>query len=338
MSLHAPHLPHPHVGRFLIAGVLGGLASLVPGISAGTMVLAAGVYPQLIGAISDLTAFRLRAASLFSLVATFVAALTALFLAAGAVRDAFNTWPSIFFALFLGLTVGGALPLWQMPEHKSRLFVRWAIFGALIAGVPLLIVEPSAAGAAAGAVSPVTLLIAGTASAFALVLPGISGSTLLVVTGLYLPYLNAVDGFTTALGVRPLSAPLLFEAFVGVAPFFLGMLLGIASAARLVQFLLARFRQRTLGALFGLLVGALVGLWPFQDVHRVRFTPDLAEVGIALAAILVGIAATLVLRIANPEARAAWARSRVVRRERRLAAGRAQAARASASAMQSNAD
>ena len=43
------------VVRCTIGGVLMGLANLVPGISGGTMLLAAGVYPTFIGAIAELS-------------------------------------------------------------------------------------------------------------------------------------------------------------------------------------------------------------------------------------------------------------------------------------------
>ena len=43
-----------------IGGVFMGLANLVPGISGGTMLLAAGVYPRFIQSVADLSALRLR--------------------------------------------------------------------------------------------------------------------------------------------------------------------------------------------------------------------------------------------------------------------------------------
>ena len=45
-----------------IGGVLMGLANLVPGISGGTMLLAAGVYPRFIEAIGEVTTFKFKRA------------------------------------------------------------------------------------------------------------------------------------------------------------------------------------------------------------------------------------------------------------------------------------
>ena len=52
------------VPRGLVGGALMGLANLVPGISGGTMLLAAGVYPSFIGGIAELTTLRFRPRSL----------------------------------------------------------------------------------------------------------------------------------------------------------------------------------------------------------------------------------------------------------------------------------
>ncbi|MCH2359384.1 MAG: DUF368 domain-containing protein, partial [Candidatus Poseidoniales archaeon] len=47
-----------------IGGLLMGLANLVPGISGGTMLLASGIYPRFIRAISEVTRLKFRVPSL----------------------------------------------------------------------------------------------------------------------------------------------------------------------------------------------------------------------------------------------------------------------------------
>ena len=50
-----------------LGGVLMGLANLVPGISGGTMLLAAGVYQRFIDAVAEGTTLRFRKRSIFVL-------------------------------------------------------------------------------------------------------------------------------------------------------------------------------------------------------------------------------------------------------------------------------
>ena len=63
------------VTRGIFGGILMGLANLVPGISGGTMLLAAGIYPRFIESIADVTRFRFRFRSLLCLGSVVIAAL-----------------------------------------------------------------------------------------------------------------------------------------------------------------------------------------------------------------------------------------------------------------------
>ncbi len=256
------------------------------------MILAAGVYPELIGAVAELTAGRLHWGSVSRLLVTVGFALVAVFAVAGAARDAFIAWPVAFFALFLGLTLGGAPLLWRMASPPDRTFGAGAVVGALAVVVPILLVTRTEAEASTLAASAPALFGAGAIAAFAMVLPGISGSTLLLLMGMYLPFLNAVDRVAAALGMRGGDPPPLLTAVIGVVPFFFGMVLGIAAAARLVRYFLGAHRQATLGVLFGLLLGASAGLWPFQSVGGAFFIPTGMQVVTAVAALAGGFLMT----------------------------------------------
>lgn len=278
-----------------MAGILAGLASLVPGVSAGTMILAAGVYPELVGAVAEITSLRFRPGPLARLAVTAGFALLAVFGVAGAARDAFTAWPVVFFALFLGLTLGGAPLLWRMASGPGRAFGAGSAAGALAVVLPILLTSGAREEVSALAASSPALFGAGTIAAFAMVLPGISGSTLLLLMGMYLPFLNAVDQVAQAVGVRPWDPSAILAAIAGVLPFLLGIALGIAVAARLVRYFLGAHREATLGVLFGLLMGASVGLWPFQTVSGVYFTPTGTQIAASAAALAGGFLFTAFL-------------------------------------------
>ena len=62
-SVEEPGVNDPNAvlaSRALYGGFLMGLANLVPGISGGTMLLVAGVYPRFITAIAEVSRFRFR--------------------------------------------------------------------------------------------------------------------------------------------------------------------------------------------------------------------------------------------------------------------------------------
>ena len=90
--------------RSVIGGVLMGLANLVPGISGGTMLVAAGIYNRFIHAIAEASTFRFRLRSVIVLVGVIGAAGAAIGGLAGVVVQLVADHPTIMFSLFIGLT------------------------------------------------------------------------------------------------------------------------------------------------------------------------------------------------------------------------------------------
>jgi putative membrane protein len=97
-----------------------------------------------------------------------------------------------------------------------------------------------------------------------MILPGVSGGYLLLVLGAYIPVLAGIDECKSALKSMDISAlmpPLLHV----VLPIGIGVLIGVVVVSNLLRICLHRFENGTLGVLLGLLFGAVVGLWPFQQ-------------------------------------------------------------------------
>ncbi|MDA0323157.1 MAG: DUF368 domain-containing protein [Verrucomicrobia bacterium] len=250
------------VGRSLIGGVLMGLANLVPGISGGTMLLAAGIYPRFINAIAEVTTLRLRAPSIAVLGSVVVAAGLAILLLAGTVKGLVVDHRWIMYSLFIGLTLGGVPIVWKMvrPARKST----WigAIVGFIVMAV-LAYSQQTQSGAGGGSTGIFMLFLAGVAGASAMILPGVSGGYLLLVLGQYIPILSAIDAFKLALKGGEMGEATQIALHVGI-PVGLGVLVGVVGVSNLLRLLLKRFEKATLGVLLGLLLGAVVGLWPFQ--------------------------------------------------------------------------
>ena len=114
------------------------------------------------------------------------------------------------------------------------------------------------------------LFLAGIAGASAMILPGVSGGYLLLVLGVYVPILAGVDAFKDGLKAKD-TAAIMDVGLAVVLPVGLGVLVGVVGVSNLLRWLLKHYEKATLGVLLGLLVGAVVGLWPFQQTappHR----------------------------------------------------------------------
>jgi putative membrane protein len=266
--------------RGAIGGVLMGLANLVPGISGGTMLLAAGVYPRFIEAIGEVTTFKFRRASLVVLGSIVFAALAAIVLLAGTIKSLVLDHRWVMYSIFIGLTLGGVPVVWRLikqsadqrpvendPASKQRSRMTTAWIGAAVGFVAMAALALFQSSGATGDVQRdgfVFLLLAGVAGASAMILPGVSGGYLLLVLGVYVTILAGIDAFKDALQAQDVGLIVEVGSSV-VLPVGLGVVVGVVVVSNVLRWLLRRFEQATLGVLLGLLVGAVVGLWPFQQ-------------------------------------------------------------------------
>ncbi len=176
--------------RGAIGGALMGLANLVPGISGGTMLLAAGVYPGFIAAIAELTTLRLRPRSLVLLGSIVVAAAIAILMLAGTVRDLVVDHRWIMYSLFIGLTLGGVPLIWRMVRPATS--ATW--LGAAVAFALMCVMALGGGDGNTGVEhSYLLLFLSGLAASSAMILPGVSGGYLLLLLGHYENILGTID-------------------------------------------------------------------------------------------------------------------------------------------------
>lgn len=241
-----------------VAGALMGIANLIPGVSGGTMILALGLYEEFIDSIADVTALRFswRRVIFLGLVGGFAAG--AIVGLAGAILYLLFQHTVAMFSLFIGLTLGGA-PLLFKSLRPVRVDVVVAVLAGLgvMAGVFLL---------KGGAGFPHNLgmdLVSGVVGSTTMVLPGISGSYMLLVMDQYDRVIGSVRDLKDAAGGRDLAA--LKASLRVVVPVGIGALFGIVILSNAIKILLHRFHRVTVGVLLGVLLGSVIGLWPFTQ-------------------------------------------------------------------------
>jgi len=228
--------------RVPIAGVLMGTANLIPGVSGGTMVLAMGLYQEFIDSVADITALRFSGRRIAFLGVLGVFLLIAVKVLVGAILYMLFHYPVAMYAAFIGLTLGGAPLLVRLLRPlRADVVVATLVGLGLMVGVLFL---------RQGGVFPHNLpmdFIAGVVGATTMVLPGVSGSYILLVMGQYERIMGAIKDLNLAI----------------LAPFGIGVVLGIVGLSHLLKLLLHRYERLTVGVLLGILLGSVIGLWPF---------------------------------------------------------------------------
>jgi len=249
------------LARHYLHGLLMGGADIVPGVSGGTVALIVGIYAHLIESISRAVAavplllrgrpglaFRSILSVEWTLVIPLSAGImTAIMVGSTVIPGLIENHPVVMRALFFGLIAGSLTLPWRRIQQRTRrnlaVLVVAAVIAFMLAGLPATSVESPA----------LPLVFAAAAIAIcAMILPGVSGAFLLLLMGMYEPTLDA-------LRARDLAY---------IAVFMAGAMVGLATFASALRWLLVHARDVTMAALVGLMAGSLRALWPFIEDDR----------------------------------------------------------------------
>lgn len=248
-----------------LKGFLMGSADIVPGVSGGTIALIVGIYERLLNAIKSVNGnflklfftFKWKEAfkelHVFFLIFLFFGIFSALafFTKVVPLQVYMFTHPEIVYGLFFGLIVGSIYILIKALERFSRVEV-----GMLVVGIALGIWIVSLVPADTPE-HPAFVFLSGSIAICAMILPGISGSYLLLIMRKYdylLSEIGKIGGAETV------------DGMLGLLPFILGAIVGLAAFSRFLSWLLSKYYPQTIAVLIGFLIGSLYVIWPYQ--HR----------------------------------------------------------------------
>ncbi len=281
----------------ILYGVIVGIANIIPGVSGGTMALVLGFYERLIDAVHNISGktiealfglFRfnrtgienlkseLRRIDADFLAAILLGALAAIVALASLMTYLLKKWHDPTYGFFFGLVLISAFVPYRIIKRKTiPVFLSFilavagvlAVSGAISdaekiekARVKYELKEKGKSGRTENSVkrdlSPVKivyLFFTGAIAISAMILPGVSGSLLLLIMGAYFDILAAIAD----------------RDFLLLGIFAAGCIAGILLFTRLLNFLLKRWGDETMGGLLGLVVGSLWMIWPFRNSANV---------------------------------------------------------------------
>ena len=238
-------------------GMVIGLANVIPGVSGGTMMVSMGIYDKLIWSINHL--LKEFKKSITILLPYLVGMVAAILLGAVGLKVAFARFPLPTNALFIGLILG-SLPF-ILKEMKGEQ-IGWqgilvfVLFFALVVGLKIVEGENSTE-INLSVLEILKLFLLGTVASATMVIPGVSGSMILKTLGYYEPI---VTGAIPSLlkGVTGGDWALVGHNIGILLPFGLGIVFGIFAIAKLIAFLMKKWKGRTYCAILGMVAASPV--------------------------------------------------------------------------------
>ena len=241
----------------ILRGMVIGLANVIPGVSGGTMMVSMGIYDKIIWSINNLLKkFRECIRVLWPYLLGMVLAIA---LGSIGLKAAFGNFPLPTNALFIGLILG-SLPF-ILKEMKGEK-IGWQgalVFAALFALVVVLkVIEKENTTTISLSVGEVIkLFLMGAVSSATMVIPGVSGSMILKTLGYYEPI---VTGAIPDLlhGITQGAGDVILHNIGILLPFLLGIVFGIFAIAKLIAFLMKKWKGRTYCGILGMVAASPV--------------------------------------------------------------------------------
>ena len=249
----------------IIKGIMIGIANIIPGVSGGTMAVSLGIYDRLIGSISGL--FREFKKSILFLIPIIIGAGIGIVGFTYAIEYLLDRHTFVTCMAFVGLILGGLPAIFSSMRAKVSSggvgvfgILAFVIAFVISGGMPLL--KESKDALTVIAVTPgnmVILFILGIVASATMVIPGVSGSMMLMIFGYYYAIINTIKTFLDNLRAFDLAG--MKDGILLLAPFGIGVVLGIFLIAKLITFLFEKYGVQTFCAILGLVISSPIAIF-----------------------------------------------------------------------------
>ncbi|APZ47963.1 DUF368 domain-containing protein [Polaribacter reichenbachii] len=239
-----------------LKGMAMGAADVVPGVSGGTIAFISGIYEELLGSISNvnLGLFKTLKKEGFKeawkqlngnfLLALFIGIFISIISLAKAIKYLLENEPILLWSFFFGLVLASIIYIAKQISKWNVVSIVALVLGAFLAYY-ITTLNPLVSESS----SSLYILFAGAIAICAMILPGISGSFILVLLGAYKPVLDAVND----------------RDFKTILIFMVGAVIGLLSFSKVLKWLFANYKNYTLAALTGFIIGSLNKIWPWKE-------------------------------------------------------------------------
>ncbi len=263
--------------KILLKGMVFGIANIIPGVSGGTIALTLGIYEDLIKALSNILKSFKKSMSL--LIPFGLGTAISIVVFSKIINYTLTKYPTMTILFFIGLIIGG-LPLITEKVKGKKVKVRYIVLMlltfAFILGISFLNENGNNVVLSSNPTTYILLFLVGVVAAATMVIPGISGSFVLMLLGYYKPIINTIDELTSFNNV--------FQNILILIPFGLGVVIGIITIAKLLEYLFKKYKTETYYAIIGFIVASIITLF-----LTINLPHNLAELILSLVFLIIGI-------------------------------------------------
>lgn len=250
----------------ILKGFLIGICKIIPGVSGGMVAISLGLYDKGVKAISKF--FKDPRKNALFLIQIGIGLILGLLVFSKIIDFFLTKYYLPTMLLFLGLILGGLPSLFKKVAKTSKK-------NYIITFIALLLVLCLGFVKKTNEISEMTILtsiVVGSLETAATVVPGLSGSALLMLFGLYKPFIALLSNLT--------DFNYLVSHLGVVIPFGLSLIVSALLLVKLMDYLLEKHESKTYYAIIGLMLGSIILV--FKETLASSFSPLEVIIGLGL--------------------------------------------------------
>ena len=269
----------------LLKGAVIGVANIIPGVSGGTMAVTLGIYDKLIHAVTHIIkefkeSMKVIIPIVFGAVigigglsfvikflfANFPVQTNFLFIGFGA--EELGLIGSNF--LFIGLIIGGLPIILNRLKATGKKVnagnaVAAVVFFVVVVGMASIgEAEGNAADVTLNFVNILKLFVVGVIASGTMIIPGVSGSMVLMIMGYYNTIIDTITLFIKS--ALSFDVPGVMQGVGVLMPFGIGILVGIAVIAKLIELVFDKAPNYAYCAILGLIIASPIAIIMLSDL------------------------------------------------------------------------
>lgn len=238
----------------VLKGFVLGIANIIPGVSGGTLAITLGIYEELIGIVSHF--FSNIKKNILFIIPIGIGAVLSILLGSKIINYTLDHYKIATTLFFIGLIIGGIPLIYKKvkkEKKEAKHIITFLITFFFIIGLTFLKSgENTISLETINITMIITLFLVGGLAAATMIIPGISGSFVLMLLGFYEPITETIASLT--------DFSLLTHNIMILAPFGIGIGIGIILIAKIIEYLLKKHEELTYYAILGFIFSSIISL------------------------------------------------------------------------------
>lgn len=237
----------------ILKGIAIGIANVIPGVSGGTVAFLLGIYDRLTGAVAHITKIKgkEKKKEIIFLMQLGIGVFVGILVFAKVIDKLYTNYSSQTSFFFLGLIIASIPAIYKENDEKISLKnLLGFLMGVFIVSIIIYLgkdeIVDDGLSKELTLIYGLKLFFLGSITAGAMVIPGISGSLLLLLSGEYYRVLSYVNN-------REILPIIIIMGGAG---------LGLIGFAKIINFMLKKYKSISILFIIGLICASLFKIWP----------------------------------------------------------------------------